>query len=156
MSAWLAAKRSGVRSPSAPPKRCKMAKNVAAAMDNIIKKLKETDIGSILEDARKKIDEIYKNPSKHMGVLLLQLELAYEMLRCYYKKECKFPLKTAIALAAALVYFLNPFDIIPDFIPGIGYIDDLAALGIAFKLIRDDLREYAISKGLDLSDYGLD
>ncbi len=125
-------------------------------MDNLIKKVKETDINAILSDARNKIDDIYKNPSKHVGELILQLELTYEMLRCSYKKECKFPWKTTAALAAALLYFLNPFDIIPDFIPGIGYVDDLAALGIAFKLIRDDLRAYAESKGLDLKDYGLD
>ena len=133
-----------------------MKGKIASTMDNLIKKVKETDINAILNDARNKIDDIYKNPSKHVGELILQLELAYEMLRCSYKKECKFPWKTTAALAAALLYFLNPFDIIPDFIPGIGYVDDLAALGIAFKLIRDDLRAYAESKGLDLKDYGLD
>ncbi len=133
-----------------------MKEKVTSAMDGLIKKVKETDISAILNDARDKIDEIYKNPSKHVGELILQLELAYEMLRCSYKKECKFPWKTTAALAAALIYFINPFDIIPDFIPGIGYIDDLAALGIAFKLIRDDLKEYAQSKGLDLKEYGLD
>ncbi len=133
-----------------------MSKSVASTINDLMKKIKEADIGDILKDARNKMDDIYKNPSKHIGELILQLELAYEMLRCSYKKECKFPWKTVVALAAALAYFINPFDIIPDFIPGIGYIDDLAALGIAFKLIRDDLQEYAVSKGLDLKDYGLD
>ena len=133
-----------------------MEEGVFLRLQNIMKKIKETDLDIILDDARNKIAEISKNPSKHLGELILQAQLAYDMLHCYLKKECKFPWKSAAAIAAALLYFINPFDIIPDFIPGIGYIDDLAALGIAFKLIRDDLRKYAEERNIDLKDYGLE
>jgi len=35
------------------------------------------------------------------------------------------PRATKIALAAAAVYLLSPVDLIPDFIPFVGYLDDL-------------------------------
>lgn len=35
------------------------------------------------------------------------------------------PLSAKILLIAAIVYFLSPIDLIPDFIPVIGYLDDL-------------------------------
>ena len=32
----------------------------------------------------------------------------------------------------ALIYFINPYDLVPDFALGPGYIDDFAVLGLAF------------------------
>ncbi len=132
-----------------------MKKRVEDAINATMEKVKSSDIGGILDDARAKIEEISKNPSKHIGEILAQAKLLYDMLKCAFNGECAFPWKTVAAIAAVLIYFVDPLDLIPDFIPGIGYIDDVAAFAIAFKLIRDDLKEYAIKKGIDLKEYGL-
>lgn len=34
-------------------------------------------------------------------------------------------------ILGALGYFLLPFDMLPDFLPGVGYTDDIAALAFA-------------------------
>lgn len=117
---------------------------------------KEADIGTVLNSARNKIADISKNPSKYISDTVLQVKLACDMLSCYMKKECSFPWRSVSALLAVLIYFINPFDIIPDFIPGIGYIDDLTALAIAFSLIKWDLKKYAKEKNLNLKEYGLE
>jgi uncharacterized membrane protein YkvA (DUF1232 family) len=40
-----------------------------------------------------------------------------------------FPKKTIILVLAGVLYFFNPFDIIPDYILYIGFIDDIAVCG---------------------------
>lgn len=50
--------------------------------------------------------------------------------------------KTIFYLIAAILYFVNPLDFIPDFIFGIGFIDDLSVLGFTYKKFSDELKKY--------------
>ena len=50
------------------------------------------------------------------------------------------PARSRGILLAALAYFVLPFDIIPDFIFGFGFTDDLAVLFAAFRAVRDNIR----------------
>jgi len=52
------------------------------------------------------------------------------------------PWFTIATIVMALLYVLNPMDIIPDFIPGLGYIDDMAVLSIGMGWIQSDLHKY--------------
>ncbi len=55
-------------------------------------------------------------------------------------KNEETPLSAKILLVAAVAYFLWPFDLIPDFIPIIGYLDDLIIvpflIWLAFRQIE--------------------
>lgn len=44
-----------------------------------------------------------------------------------------------IILAVAVVYFVMPIDAVPDFIPGLGLLDDAALLGWALKTFQSDI-----------------
>lgn len=46
------------------------------------------------------------------------------------------------AVSLALLYVLNPLDIIPDVLPGFGYLDDATVLAFCIKLIEKDLEKY--------------
>ncbi len=54
------------------------------------------------------------------------------------------PFKTLLALVGAVLYFVSPIDFLPDFIPFIGYIDDVFVIVLAIDLVRDDLAAYRI------------
>lgn len=51
------------------------------------------------------------------------------------------PWKTLVILAGALLYFLNPFDLIPDFIAG-GFLDDLTLLSTVVAAAKGDLEAF--------------
>lgn len=52
----------------------------------------------------------------------------------------KTPAASRGVLLAALAYFVLPFDVIPDFIAGLGYADDAAVLMAAFSAVRSNIR----------------
>ncbi len=52
------------------------------------------------------------------------------------------PWKSIIIAVMGLFYFLDPIDIIPDFIPVIGYLDDSVVLAFVAKAIHSDLEKF--------------
>ncbi len=46
------------------------------------------------------------------------------------------------AIALALLYVLNPADVIPDMILGVGYLDDATVVAFCLKLIEKELTRY--------------
>ena len=45
------------------------------------------------------------------------------------------PRRRALILGALLLYFASPIDLIPDFIPGLGQLDDAVLLAVALRLV---------------------
>ncbi|SKA21081.1 YkvA family protein [Consotaella salsifontis] len=50
------------------------------------------------------------------------------------------PASTRGILLAALAYFVIPMDLIPDFLLGLGFSDDLAVLWAAFSAVRQNIK----------------
>ena len=71
------------------------------------------------------------------------LLLLMSLVKDYYQGNYRdIPYKTISAAVVGLLYVLNPIDIIPDFIPFIGQIDDALVLKFCLKLMEKDLRKY--------------
>ncbi|MBI2118046.1 MAG: DUF1232 domain-containing protein [Elusimicrobia bacterium] len=60
-------------------------------------------------------------------------------------KDQRTPMVSKFLLALAILYALMPFDLIPDFIPGLGYLDDILLIGLlvflALKFIPKEVVE---------------
>ncbi len=77
------------------------------------------------------------------GEYLSDIPVLISLVKAYTEKRYQeIPIGSIIAIIAVLIYFLNPFDLIPDFIPGIGVLDDVAVIAIAYKFIHDDIQDY--------------
>jgi len=51
-----------------------------------------------------------------------------------------FPWRSAVVLLLVAAYAINPFDIIPDYIPFVGVIDDAAMLTFLWRSLAKDVR----------------
>jgi uncharacterized membrane protein YkvA (DUF1232 family) len=74
--------------------------------------------------------------------VLAHIPFAEEAVAAYYCAiDSRTPLRARAILYAALAYFILPFDVIPDFIVGLGFTDDMAVLATAIGMIRSYMTE---------------
>lgn len=59
------------------------------------------------------------------------------------------PLKVRGTLLAAIVYFITPIDLIPDFVAGLGYADDATVLATAIGIVGAHIKEHHRAKARD-------
>jgi uncharacterized membrane protein YkvA (DUF1232 family) len=70
-------------------------------------------------------------------------KIMFLMIKDYRKGVyTKIPWFTIAAITTALLYVFMPFDLIPDFIPGLGLVDDLTVLSFVIGWIETDLNNY--------------
>jgi uncharacterized membrane protein YkvA (DUF1232 family) len=50
--------------------------------------------------------------------------------------------RSLVLLVGALVYFLMPIDAIPDFIPGIGFLDDAGVIAMALAAVKSEVDRF--------------
>lgn len=52
------------------------------------------------------------------------------------------PTTALVPLVAAAIYFLNPLDLIPDAIPGLGLTDDWAILMWVYRSLQEEVEKF--------------
>lgn len=70
--------------------------------------------------------------------------LSLRLLEDYRAGEYKKIAPWAVAAVLfALLYVVNPVELVPDFIPVIGYLDDVVLVALVLKLVDRELQKYA-------------
>jgi len=54
----------------------------------------------------------------------------------------EIPESTFVVIVAAIVYLVNPLDVIPDALPALGYLDDATVVSLAIRRSRDALDDF--------------
>lgn len=101
-----------------------------------------------LKSASEKADEIIKKvEAGFLEEQIAKVKLLIRMIKDYKDgKYRELPWYTISAIVIVLLYILNPIDLVPDFIPVAGQLDDLLVLITAWKLIEQDVKRYALWK----------
>lgn len=100
------------------------------------------EMNNLVHKSRKKMHSV-KDKKFNFVNFIPQLLTFQRMLKAYSRRDYPhLPWKSVLSIIGALLYFLNPLDIIPDFIPGIGLLDDITVLAWAYKALGTDVERF--------------
>jgi uncharacterized membrane protein YkvA (DUF1232 family) len=117
------------------------------ALDNAIGHA-TTSAVSLLKDRKKALgllDAVLRGLKERKGLfdtkgLTGKMQAASRLIRMTVRREYSdVPWKSIVLITAGFVYFVSPADAIPDFIPMLGFTDDVAILTAIFAAVSSDL-----------------
>jgi len=97
------------------------------------------DIPSLLSRAREKAERKSRAFSAALEILLAFIRLVTAWIKGEYRDVSP---KTIVLLIAAIIYFLNPLDAVPDFLPLIGFGDDVVFIFYVLGMIKEELDRF--------------
>ena len=72
------------------------------------------------------------------------IKTSFALLKDWYMGNyTKIPFRMVASIAGAMLYLISPLDVVPDWVPFGGLLDDALVLAAIFALSRRDLDEYA-------------
>ena len=99
------------------------------------------EVLKVLDEAERKYSAFpkeQKDPDK--------MPMMIAMLRSYLNKEFPLSSEEAVAAIVAAALYLNNGNIIPDDMPLIGIMDDLAIIDLAYKHCANEVKAYVLWK----------
>ena len=115
------------------------AKNRASRILGNKEKLNE-----VLNASKRRLGELNLENSK-LSKLGHNLRIFLKMIQAYaLGKYREAPWKSMVGIVAGIVYFLMPIDLVPDFIPFTGFIDDFTVIMLISNAFRQDIEQFEV------------
>lgn len=92
-----------------------------------------------------KADDIKRKVESNgpLGRFIKDVKLMLSLVKDYWSGNYReIPWWAISAVVAALLYVLSPIDLIPDFIPVVGYLDDAAVVAVCLRMVEQELSKY--------------
>jgi len=126
-------------------------------------KISSAVISDVVEKTKSKAEEYARNPEKSKKLLDEALKKAKEkekdkgpladlwnnltalfrLLQAYIRREyTDIPWGSLILVVVAIIYFVSPLDLIPDWIPVAGYLDDAAVIAFVIAQVKTDINNF--------------
>ena len=110
-------------------------------------------INEIIKEEKKISRKSSKVDSDRFSKFIKQMKLAMGLIKDFRNKSyTDIPWRSIAFITAAVLYFMNPFDVVPDMLPVFGFGDDAMLFAALFKSIQTDLEKYGEWKGINTKD----
>ena len=101
----------------------------------------------LLEKATRKSEQCYE----FLLAPWESLQIFLRLLRAHHTGKFSAPVDAALMIVAAVIYFVSPFDLIPDSIPVFGLVDDASVITCVARAnlrLISNFRNWETSAGL--------
>ena len=100
----------------------------------------EEDVNKVLENRGATEAKAQSGP---LAEFIDDIRTFFEMVGDYFSGDyTEVPFGTIAGIIGTLLYVLSPIDLIPDFIPFLGLLDDAAMVGFCLSFVRSDIDRY--------------
>ena len=141
----------------ARPRKKKTARKTAAKDDRSFKARLESEFSQavrsaksyvanperlrdLVREAAKKASSVPKETFKDSWAYL---QAMLRLIQAYYRGEYRmWPWIPLLIIIAAIVYVVNPLDLIPDWVPGLGLLDDAFIVAFAVRQTKQSLDDF--------------
>lgn len=126
------------------PKRTAVTKSNRAFADALVRARAYAKdpkaLRELFQEAVRKATSIPKAPFKDLwGYFQTMLRL----IRAYYRGDYRnVPFTSLVMIVGAIIDVLNPWDLIPDWVPTLGFLDDATVLAFAVQKTREALDNF--------------
>ncbi len=103
------------------------ASGILNLLKNVLEKVNKEGTSSLLNTVSKKILSLVN------------------LIKCYASGEYRdIETKNLVLILAALIYLVSPIDFIPDFIPILGFADDIALLTFVYNAMSEEIDKFEL------------
>lgn len=115
-------------------------KKAESVFNEKVKNVNEAELKDVLSKEEDILEKLIGGP---LAKYLKYVKVMFSLLKDYIAGEYKdTPWSTIAAIVVALLYVYSPIDLIPDFIPFAGLVDDAFIIYLCLSLVENDLEKY--------------
>ncbi len=103
-----------------------------------VERFSEADLEKLRKDSA-----VAEEKSKKLEAQFETFKQTWSLLQDYWAGEYKnVPWKLIASIGFAAAYLVSPLDIIPDFFPALGFVDDAAVFALVLSSFQSELDDY--------------
>lgn len=107
-------------------------------VDRIVRQ--EQKVVELIQNVGQKLSNLAHNPK--VQKLTAPIQIFIRMIKAHFKGEHKMEMTTLGLIVLALVYFISPIDLIPDFLGFFGFADDLSVVLAVYAKVKDEVERF--------------
>ena len=96
-------------------------------------------LSKLIRSASIKTASVGNNLKSVKNELYTLIDLIKAWARGSYRQ---IPWSTLLLLTGAVIYFVNPFDAIPDILPAAGFLDDATVIGLVLASAKEEMERF--------------
>ena len=100
----------------------------------------ENKVLELIQNVGKKLGKLADHPK--VKLITEPISIFIRMLKAHFKGQHKIAGSTLGIIVLALVYFLSPIDLVPDFLGFIGFADDISVVLAVYAKVKDEVEGF--------------